>query len=45
LSTIKRINRTQLAITSMSCNTSLVTEAVLKKGDAIILKERRNVSS
>ncbi|EFX80259.1 hypothetical protein DAPPUDRAFT_103668 [Daphnia pulex] len=41
LSTIERINRTQLAITSMSCNTSLVTEAVLKKGDAIILNERK----
>lgn len=41
LSTIERINRTQLAITSMSCNTSLVTKAVLKKGDAIILNERK----
>ena len=31
LSAIERINRTQLAITSMSSNMPLVTEAVLKK--------------
>ena len=34
------MNRTQLAVTSMACNTPLQTEAVLRKYDPLILKER-----
>ena len=42
LSAIERINRTQLALTSMSCNTPLLTEAVLKKGDPVIAEQRKS---
>lgn len=41
LSAIERINRTQLALTSMNCNTPLITEAVLKKGDPLIVEQRK----
>jgi hypothetical protein len=42
LSAIERINRTQLAITSMNCNTPLLTEAVIKKGDPLIADQRKS---
>lgn len=42
LSAIERISRTQLAMTPMHCNTPLVTEAVLKKGDSLIVKDRKS---
>lgn len=41
LSAIERISRTQLAVTSMHCNTPLTTEAVLKKSGALIVSERK----
>jgi hypothetical protein len=42
LSAIERINRSKLAITSISCKTPLHTEAVLKKGDPLIAEKRKS---
>jgi hypothetical protein len=36
LSAIERISRTQLAMTSMQCNTPLISEAILKKSEQLI---------
>lgn len=40
LSAIDRMNRTQLAFTSMDCNTPLSTEAVLRKKDPLIFNAK-----
>jgi hypothetical protein len=40
LSAIERINRTQLAMTSMECNTPLVTKAILKKSDPLLTERK-----
>lgn len=45
LSAIDRMNRTQLPLTSMQCNTPLQTEKVLQKNDSLILKERKKKST
>jgi hypothetical protein len=40
LSAIERINRTQLAMTSMECNTPLVTKAIFKKSDPLLTERK-----
>jgi hypothetical protein len=40
LSAIERINRTLLAMTSMQCNTPLVSEAILKKSEPLITERK-----
>jgi hypothetical protein len=41
LSVIEAISRTQLALTSLSCNTPLPTEAALRRNDHLIASERQ----